>query len=128
MNNYWVVPYKIHLLCGFEIKHVCLCRAKFNIEPNGGKYSKFFFSGTTELFESKLCPNVLWWPSWDLFLCLAISDFRCRWDISKFLLINICIRLWPHWQTFQNIYAYNYDVHMLDFKFNHVPMSLRKTK
>jgi hypothetical protein len=25
----------------------------------GGKYSKFFFSGITELFESKLCLNVL---------------------------------------------------------------------
>jgi hypothetical protein len=59
MNNYWEVPYKIYLLCGFEIKHVWLYRAKFNIEPNREENSKFFFSGITELFESKLCQNVL---------------------------------------------------------------------
>jgi hypothetical protein len=60
--------------------------------------------------------------------CHQWLSLQARHKYCFLLTINICIWLWLRWQAFQNMYVHNSDVYMLDFRFIHVPMSLRKNK
>ena len=108
------------------------CRAKFNIEPNGGGGGDIQNSSFLELLNY-LKASCAWMffdgPLQFVFkFCHQWLSLQARHKYCFLLTINICIWLWLRWQAFQNIYVHNSDVYMLDFRFIHVPMSLRKNK